>query len=177
MNFFFVIDKTIYGSYRNFAIRKNRIKIQIIEKENFLFQTLKNLIFCKDIKPIVRKRFNILNIQIEFVKFDGIYCLRKIENILPVIDASCEEVYNDKEFVKLATAGRHKGFYVIYVKHNLFQQSRCSRTIDLNTYDIILFKSPLDIQLLDHIGRQLNVRNFYEIRMSWLQRTAWDIYL
>ena len=41
--------------------------------------------------------------------------------------------FNEKDFVKLATAGRHKNVYVIYVKHNLFQQSKQSRTIDLNT--------------------------------------------
>ena len=77
-----------------------------------------------------------------------------------MLDDSCEEIYNDKEFVKLATAGRHKGLIVIYVKHNLFQQSRWSRTIDLNTSQIILFKSPRDIQQLDHLGRQLNLPKF-----------------
>ena len=82
-----------------------------------------------------------------------------------MFDDSCEEVYNDKEFVKLATAGRHKSLDVIYFKHNLFHQSRCSRTIDLNTSDIIPFKSPLDIQLLDHLGRQLNARNF--LKFVW----------
>ena len=67
----------------------------------------------------------------------------------------------------LATAGRHRGIDVIYVKHNLFQQSRWSRTIDLNTSHIILFKSPRDVQQLDLLGRQLNVskflRNCYEL--------------
>ena len=82
---------------------------------------------------------------------DSIVC----ENILLVFDGSCEEIYNDKEFVKLATAGRNKGLNVIYVKHNLFQQSRWSRTIDLNRSHIILFKSPRDFQQLDHLGRQL----------------------
>ena len=58
------------------------------------------------------------------VKFDGFDRLRNIENVLLVFDDSCVEKYNDKEFVKLATAGRHKGLDVTYVKHNLFQQSR-----------------------------------------------------
>ena len=104
-------------------------------------------------------------IQIEFVKFDGFDRLRNIENILLVFDDSCEEIYNDEEFVKLATAGRHKGLDVIYVKHNSFQQSRWSRTIDLNTSHIILFKSSRDIQQLDHLGRQLNAPKF--LRQSY----------
>ena len=45
----------------------------------------------------------------EFVQFEGFDRLRNIENILLVFDESCEEIYNDKEFVKLATTGRDKG--------------------------------------------------------------------
>ena len=93
--------------------------------------------------------------------------MRNNEIIVLVFDDSCDEIYNDKEFVELATAGRHKGFDVIHIKHNLFQQSRWSRTIDLNTSHIISFKSPRDIQEFDHLGRQLNapkyLRQLYEL--------------
>ena len=55
----------------------------------------------------------------------------------------------------------------MYVKHNLFQQSQWSRTIELKTSHIILFKSPRDVQQLDLLGRQLNVskclRSCYEL--------------
>ena len=78
--------------------------------------------FYKDIQPIVREKFNAPSIQIEVLSFDGFDRLGNIENILLVFDDSCKENYNDKEFVKLATAGRHKGLDVIYVKHNLFHQ-------------------------------------------------------
>ena len=104
--------------------------------------------------------FCIFKLSLTFIKFNGFDNLRNLENILLVFDDSCEEIYNDKDFVKLATAGRHRGLDVIYVKHNLFQQSRWSRTIDLNTSHIILFKSPRDIQQLDHLGRQLNNTKF-----------------
>ena len=94
------------------------------------------------------------------MKFNGFDGLRNIENVLLVFDESCEEICIDNEFVKLASAGRHKGLDVVYVKHNLFQQSRWSRTIDLNTSHIILFKSPRDIQQLEHLGRQLKITKF-----------------
>ena len=77
-----------------------------------------------------------------------------------MFDDSCDEIYNDKELVKLATAVRNKGLDVIYVKNHLFQQSRWSRTIALNTSHIILFKSPRDIQQVDYLGRQLNAPKF-----------------
>ena len=73
-----------------------------------------------------------------------------------MFDGSCEKIFHDKGFSKLATAGRHKTISVNYVKHNLFQESKWSRTIDLNTTNIILFKSPRDIQQIGLIGRQLN---------------------
>ena len=76
--------------------------------------------------------------NIEFKQFSGFELVSELETCLLVFDDSCEE------FSKLATAGRHRNISVIYVKHNLFQQSKWSRTIDLNTTHIILFKSPRD---------------------------------
>ena len=60
----------------------------------------------------------------------------------------------------LATAGRHKKIIVIYLKHNLYQQSKWSRTIDLNTSHILLFKSARDIQQVEFLGKQLNLVKF-----------------
>ena len=76
------------------------------------------------------------------------------------MDNSCEEIYNDKEFFKLATAGRNKKFIVLYIKHNLYQQSKSSRTIDLKTSYIFLFKSIRDIQRVEFLGKQLNLVKF-----------------
>ena len=97
---------------------------------------------------------------IHFKKFSNFELISELDNCLLVLDGSCEEIFNDKEFSKLATAGRHRNISVIYVKHNLFQQSRWSRTIDLNTTNIILFISPRDTQQITFIGRQLNNSQF-----------------
>ena len=85
-------------------------------------------------------------LNIQFTKFSNFNLILELETFLLVFDVSCEEIFNDKGFSKLATAGRHKNNSVTYVQHNLFQQSKWSRTIDLNTTHIILFKSPRDIQ-------------------------------
>ena len=55
---------------------------------------------------------------------------------------------------------------MIYVKHNLFHQSKWSRTIDLNTTRIVLFKSPCYVQQIGLIGQQLNNAQF--LRESYL---------
>ena len=81
---------------------------------------------------------------------------KNLSNCLLIFDDSCEEIFNDKEFVKTATSGRHRKLHVIYVKHNLFHQSKWSRKIDLNTTHIILFKSLRNIQQIEYLVKQLN---------------------
>ena len=87
--------------------------------------------FYKEMQQIYINVQQKLNIR--FIRFTGFDNMPNLENCLVVFDDSCEEIYNEKEFVKLATAGRHRGVHVIFVKHNLYHQSKNSRTIDLNT--------------------------------------------
>ena len=98
--------------------------------------------------------------NIEFVPCLDFSMINKLEDCLLVFDDSCEEIYQEKEFVKLAVAGRHKKVHCIFVKHYLFHQSNWSRTIDLNTTHINVFKSPRDLQQIDHLGRQLKKVDF-----------------
>ena len=137
-------------------------------KTEIIFQMLLKNTFFPNFKSIYyfyqhdQPKFQTMerNLNIYFTKFSGIELISQLENCLLVFDDSSEEILNDKEFSKLATAGRHKKISVIYVKHNLFQQSKWSRTIDLNTTHIILFKSPRDVQQISYIGKQLNNTNF-----------------
>ena len=64
-----------------------------------------------------------VNIKIEktlgvtFRKYANLEFLNSLANCLLIIGDSREEIYKDKEFVKLATAGRcHKNIKVIYMK-------------------------------------------------------------
>ena len=58
-----------------------------------------------------------------FKKYTNLEFFSSLANSLPIIDDLCAEIYSDKEFVKLAIAGRHKHINVNYIKHNLYQQS------------------------------------------------------
>ena len=86
--------------------------------------------------------------------------LQNTENCLLIFDDSCEEIFIDKEFVKLATAGQHKNINDIYVKHNLYQPNKRSHTIDFNKTYIFLFKSPRDVQQVQFLGKQLIFAHF-----------------
>ena len=93
---------------------------------------------------------------IEFLKYSGFDITKNLSHCLLIYDNSCEETFNDKEFVKIATSRRHRKLLVICVKHNLFHQSKWFRTVDLNTTHIILYKLLRDIQQIEYLGKQLN---------------------
>ena len=58
---------------------------------------------------------------------------------------SCEEIWNSKAFVDIATAGRQRGLSKICNKHNFFHQSKLGRDVELQNTHIVLFKSPRDV--------------------------------
>ena len=101
------------------------------------------------------------------IKFD---IIGKLANRLSVFDDSCEELYQEKDFDKIAVAGGHGKIGCIFVKHNLFHQSKWSRTIDLNTTHIVIFNSPRDEQQVEHFGGQLEKVEF--IRDSYQKATT-----
>ena len=59
-------------------------------------------------------------------------------------DNSSEEISSSKDFVKIATAGRHKRFSTIYIKHSVFHQSRLGGDIELQNNHIV-FSSLLEM--------------------------------
>ena len=102
---------------------------------------------------------NIKNIHfIQGVDFEFIQSLPKNgTKYLLIFDDSCEKISSSKEFVKFATAGRHKGLNTIYVKHNLFHQNRLGRDIELQNTHIILFNSPRDVLQINTLSQQLGL--------------------
>ena len=76
---------------------------------------------------------------------------------LLIFDDSCEEISNSKQFVKIATAGRHRGLNTIYIKHNLFHQSNLGRDVELQNTHIVLFKSPMDVLQINTLSQQLGL--------------------
>ena len=63
---------------------------------------------------------------------------------LVIFDDSCEEI------LQLATAGRQKNVFVIFIKHNLYQQENFCATVDKNTTHVLLTNSP-------RVGKQLKI--------------------
>ena len=72
-----------------------------------------------------------------------------------IFDDSCEEIWNSKTFVDIAAAGRHRGFSTIYIKHNLFHQSKLGIDVELQNTRIVLFKSPREVMQVTTLSSQL----------------------
>ena len=76
---------------------------------------------------------------------------------LLIYDDSCEKIRNSKAFVGIATTGRHRGLSIIYIKHNVFHQSKLGRDVELQNTHIVLFKSPRDVMQVTTLGTQLGL--------------------
>ena len=92
------------------------------------------------------------------VNFEFIDSLKnKGTKYLLIFDDSCEELCNSKAFVDIATAGRHRGLSTIYIKHNLFHQSKLGRDVELQNIYIVLFESPRDVMQKTTLSTQLGL--------------------
>ena len=78
---------------------------------------------------------------------------------LLIFDDSCEKTCNcnSKAFVDIATAGRHRELSQIYIKCNLFHQSKLGRDVGSKNTHIVLFKTPRDVMQVSTFGAQLGL--------------------
>ena len=99
-----------------------------------------------------RKNFKI----IKKVDFEMIENLSNNRTKHPTkFDDSCKETSNSKQFVKIATAGRHREVNTIYVKHNVFHQSKLWRAVEWQNTQTALFKSPRDVLQINTLSQHL----------------------
>ena len=67
-----------------------------------------------------------------------------------------DDVVRNIEMQKLFTQGAHHlRLSVLFITHNCFQQGKCSRTISLNTHNLVLFRNMRDGQQIVSLGKQL----------------------
>ena len=99
--------------------------------------------------------------KLEFVQGVHFEFINSLKNngtkYLLIFDDSCAEICNSKEFVDIATAGRHRGFSTMYIKHNLFHQSKLGSDVELQNTHIVLFKSPRDVHQIATLSVQLGL--------------------
>ena len=82
--------------------------------------------------------------NLEFVRGVNFEFIDSLKNngtkYLLYFDNSCEEIWNSKAFVDIATTGRLRGLSTIYIKHNFFHQSKLGGDVELQNTHIALLK-------------------------------------
>ena len=74
---------------------------------NTFYTKFNNIIFLyREMRQIYIKMEHKLGFT--FKKYSNLEFLNSLASCLLIVDDSCKEIYNDKEFVKLATAGRQQ---------------------------------------------------------------------
>ena len=78
------------------------------------------------------------------------------EHFIIVLDDLQQACERDKKVADMFTVGSHHlNFTVIYLCHNIFGRGAFSRTINLNSHYIILFRNFRDQQQVVTLGRQM----------------------
>ena len=77
---------------------------------------------------------------------------------LVVVDDLYQDACEAGMFLNLVVAGRHRNIHLMTLRHNIYQAAKNSITIDLSVTQMILFKSPRDVQQIGVLGRQLRDR-------------------
>ena len=145
----------IGSSFRN---RKIAAYLQMVKNWNNSTKVRQDIFFYHHSEPL----YDVMQKQIENLEFvRGVkfeFCDSLKNNgtkYMLIFDNSCEEIWNSKAFVDIATAGRHRGLSTIYIKHNLFQHSNLGRDVELQNTHIALFESPRDVMQVTTLSTQL----------------------
>ena len=140
---------------------QNVLDTRVVEIWNISTQNLtKFLFFYQHHQPL----YDVMQKEIdnpEFVQGVHLEIINSLKNngtkYLLNFDDSCAGICNSKEFVDIATAGRHRGFSTIYIKHNLFHQIKLGRDVELQNKHIVLFESPRDVHQVATLSAQLGL--------------------
>ena len=156
---------------------KNRVFISLVgpsetEKWQLIYNWLKNGTFQPKFDKIYfiyqhsQPLYDVMQKEIEnlgFVQGGNFEFIDSLKNngtkYLLIFDDSCEENCKSKAFVDIATTGRHRGLSTIYIKHNLFHQSKLGRDVELQSTHIVLFKSPCDVMQVTTLSTQLGLES------------------
>ena len=159
----------------NLISTKNRIFISLVGpsetgKSQLIYNWLKNGTFQPKFDKIYffhqhsHKLYDIMQKEIENVEFVQGVNFEFIDPLknngakyLLTFDDSCEEIRNSKAFIDIATADRHRGLSTIYIKHNLFHQSKLGQDVELQNTHIVLFKSPRGVMQVSTLSAQLGL--------------------
>lgn len=160
-DFYFRTPSLLYLSGASYS-GKTEFILKLVQNHSRLFvPSVKRIIFVyAEFQANLFERLKEAYPAIIFIQ--GLYELQtKVEfsisiPTLLVLDDIAHETGSSEYVLQLAVReSHHKGITVVYVQHNMYQQSKYSRTISLQSKYIILFKNPRDINQYKYLGNQI----------------------
>lgn len=148
-------------SWFTLDLLRNHVFQPAFQKIYYFYQYEQPKLFAMFKETIANLRKQNLDTNIEFIQGVHFDLISNLPNdgtrYLLIFDDSCEEISRSREFQQIATAGRHRNYGVIYIKHNLFHKSPLGRDVELQNTHIVLFKSPRDVQQVRVLSKQLGI--------------------
>ena len=131
-------------------------KILINKKEIFDLEPDRIVVCYKSWQPAYDV-FNLLESPVEFVQgLINVEEFDKEKNNLLIIDDLMTECKDNTDIATLFSVhSHHKNISVFLVTQNIFMKGTCSRDINLNSTNMILFNNPRDRQQIRVLGQQM----------------------
>ncbi len=117
------------------------------------------IVFCYSVFQKLYERIKQEIPRVEF--FQGLPTSEDLEvfesaHTLLILDDLGEQLINDLNTCLLFTQGcHHRGFSVMRISQNIFEQGKFARSIAINSSYIVLLKSPRDVKQIKVLGSQI----------------------
>ena len=140
---------------------KSTLTKKILENADELFTTPPHLIvYCYNhwLDDFTEMKNTVKNLVLHqgIPTSDDIDTWANGNHFILVLDDLQQQCQKDKRVSEMFTVGsHHRNFSLIYLCHNIFGKGSFSRTINLNTHYIILFRNNRDRQQIETLGRQI----------------------
>jgi hypothetical protein len=127
----------------------------LLNREKLINKPIDRIVFC--FREDQDSYKSLRNDDIEFHKglIDSSIFDPKFNNLL-IIDDLMDECKDSKEILKLFTVeSHHRNISVFLVSQNIYTKGQCSRDINLNSSNMIIFKNPRDNIQISVLARQM----------------------
>ena len=128
----------------SFSGKTTLIQKILINQQKMINKPIDRIVFCYKTMQPGYEVFKYLPIHVEFVEglIDTNIFDPTINNLL-IIDDLMERCKDNNDILNLFTVdSHHKNISVILVSQNIYTKGKCTRDINLNSSNMIIFKNP-----------------------------------
>ena len=138
------------------TIWKNVLGSQNVdENDNRIHPTTDRIVCCY---RHWKKLYNKLRMHDPSIRWQQILpnsVLEKLEDTIVVVDDLMEARMNDATLMSMFTEGSHHRNTIVFIVQKFTHQGRRSRSLNLNTQYLVLYKTPRYIQQIKTIAQQM----------------------